>query len=172
MEKQCCSSCLGTKALLECEVCHDSTCKNCSHYLSEESFAFLNKVPAILKHQVYCHQCYLQHVEGEVAKYNATLEAAKNINIFLKKQGKETRLISRKEPLMKVENCADEEEVLMRLAFMAVQQGFNSVIDVEPSSVKVQTGRYQTSNWSGVGRAAMFTEKQVILDRSIWSQPN
>lgn len=172
MKSQNCISCQSKKALLECEVCHDTYCKNCVHFLPEDSFSYSPEVAKILKHQVYCHSCYLQHVEAELAKYNETLEAAKNVNIFLKKQGKETRLMSRKEPLVKVINCLDEEEVLMRLAFLAVRQGFNAVIDVDPVGVKVQTGTYQTTNWSGVGRFGMYTPKEVVLDRSIWSQPN
>ena len=74
----------------------------------------------------------------------------KSVFVFFKTQSKETRMMSRKEIQVKVENCPDREETLMRLAFLAAFGGFNTLIDVELNSEKVRnSSSYQTSNWSG-----------------------
>jgi hypothetical protein len=39
----------------------------------------------------------------------------------------------------------------MCLAFLAVRAGYNTIVDVETSSEKVDLGGYQTSKWKGRG---------------------
>ncbi len=105
-------------------------------------------------------------------KYQQDIQAAKDIIVFLKKQTKETRLVSRKEPPLKVEQCTDREETLLRLGFLAVQKGFNALIDVDIFAEKILSGRYQTSNWKGSGIPANIDLSRIPKDRSIWSNPN
>lgn len=50
-----------------------------------------------------------------------------------------------------VNNCPDELETMMRLAFHAAEAGFNGLIDVEIINTKVRDGAYQTTTWSGSG---------------------
>lgn len=57
--------------------------------------------------------------------------------------------MSRKEAPIKIDNCDDREETLLRLAFVAAQKNFDGLVDVELASKKVRDGSYQTHKWSG-----------------------
>ncbi len=79
------------------------------------------------------------------------MELAKNVNIFLKNQSKESRIYKSDEPPITVEDFPDAEETLLRLAFKAVELKFNGLIAVDIYSKKVRIGGYQTLSWSGTG---------------------
>lgn len=146
-----CVSCQGTKAMLKCGCCESDVCKYCAHVLPEDQFSFLTSVPSELKHSVYCPPCFNLHVADAWEDYQLTMEKAKNINVYLSHQGKETRLIKRKEKPITVTQCKDHDEALMRLAFLAAKAGFNGLVDVDLVSQKVKIGGYQTLTWSGKG---------------------
>lgn len=172
MEVLACSSCQKTKSLLQCGYCECSVCKNCAEFLAEDAFQLLLSVPAEHKHSVYCQSCYRDQVEGQLVIYRETLEKAKDIMIFDKSQGKETRLVKRDEDKIQIPKCADYDEVIMKLAFKAVQMNYNAVVDVDVRSEKVRIGAYQTQVFSGSGIPAFFKTSQIVKDRSIWSAPN
>lgn len=92
--------------------------------------------------------------------------------VFMKAQFKETRFIKRLEEPVKVAECADYDETLLRLAFQAAQLNYNGVIDVDITSKKVRTGNYQTSVFSGTAIPANVREDKLIKDKSNWSSPN
>lgn len=144
-----CCSCFSPKANLVCGACNQKVCKKCAHFQEEGKFSFLPTVPAELKHLVYCTQCFDSIVAAPLEEYEQTMEKAKQINVFFKEQGKESRLLSRRADPIEVKECDDREETLMRLAFLAAQQDFDAIIDVDLSSKKVRVGGYQTLVWSG-----------------------
>jgi hypothetical protein len=100
------------------------------------------------------------------------MEKARNILVFMKKQGKETRLIRRLEDPVRVLNCPDHDQTLMRLAFFAAQKNYNAIIDVDLVCEKVRTGSYQTLKWSGTGIPAHVDDDKLLKDRSLWQNPN
>ncbi len=100
------------------------------------------------------------------------MEKAKEIMIFTKSQAKETRFVKRLEEPFNLKNYADHDEIIMRMAFRAVEMDFNAVIDVDVYSEKVRMGSYQTQTWCGTGIPAHVDEKKIIKDRSFNSQPN
>ncbi|UXR65958.1 hypothetical protein EZJ49_06820 [Bdellovibrio bacteriovorus] len=152
MENTNCCVCQKPKATLQCGACKEAVCKNCAQFLEEGSFSFLKEVPELLSHGAYCGPCFDAKIVPEMEAYNDTIEAAKNIAVFMKAQSKETRNFSRKEKPLKVADCEDREEALLRLAFMAVKADFNALIDVEISYEKVRAaGSYKTHKWSGTG---------------------
>nr|BFD61077.1 hypothetical protein CKG001_31840 [Bdellovibrio sp. CKG001]BFD64492.1 hypothetical protein BdHM001_31730 [Bdellovibrio sp. HM001] len=112
----------------------------------------MKEVPEFLSHGAYCGPCYDAKIVPELGTYNETMEAAKNIAVFMKDQSKETRNFSRKEAALKVVDCEDREEALLRLAFMTVKADFNALIDVELSYEKIRSGgSYKTHKWSAKG---------------------
>ena len=161
MEKSTCCTCQKPKATLECGVCKDSVCKNCAQFLDEESFSFLAQIPADLAHSTYCIPCYDSKVATELEAYNEIMEQAKDIHVFEKDQGKETRFFKRLEKPVTVENCPDREETLLRLAFFAAKGGFNTIIDVNVHSAKVRSGSYQTLKWTGYGIPTTVDERRL-----------
>ncbi len=146
-----CSICLKSKAGLTCGICKNPVCKNCAQFLEEDSFSFLKKIPEELTCSAYCPHCFDEKVASKLEQYSITMELAKNVNIFLKNQSKESRIFKSEEPPIKVENCPDPDETLLRLAFIAVQANFNCLINVDIYSRKVREGGYQTLSWSGTG---------------------
>lgn len=151
MELKTCLQCQKPKAQLQCGLCEQAVCKNCAQFLEDEALAHWPDRPAHLKHNVYCSYCYEAKVHADVDEYNRCLEMAKDVFIFFDDQGKETRLIKRKEKAYTVENCLEKDQALMRLAFLATKNGFNALVDVKLSSQKVRVGGYQTLSWSGSG---------------------
>jgi hypothetical protein len=172
MEKIVCTTCQKPKAPLKCGLCECAICKNCTEFVSEDAFAYLEKIPQELTHQAYCLSCYNEKVDGQLQAYRQTMELAKNIIIYNKKQFKETRFIKRYEEPYKITDCLEESEVIMKMAFRAIRANYNAVIDVEVIPEKVRDGSYQTTKWSGSGIPAEVLDSQLVKDRSFKSTPN
>lgn len=167
-----CQSCLTAKTDLSCDSCNDPLCKKCSHFLEPDTFKYLQIVPKDLTFSRYCNTCNELHIVPALEAYNKTLQQAKEIAVYNNTQGKETRLMRRGDLVFKVENCTDEQDATMRLAFMAVEGGFNAIIDVDISGKKVRSEAYQTMTWSGTAVPTVIKDRHIIKDRSFWSTPN
>ncbi|MGE0634348.1 MAG: hypothetical protein AB7O96_18175 [Pseudobdellovibrionaceae bacterium] len=172
MEVKVCNTCEKPKATLTCGICECSLCKYCAQILAHDQFSFLPVIPVVLSHQVYCGVCFDREVASEVQNYEQTMEEAKNIHIFFKAQGKETRLIKRNEKPIKISDCADRDEAILRLAFVAAQGKFNSVLDVDVVSKKIRMGAYQTQTYSVTGMPAQVDSRKLLKDRALWDSPN
>ncbi len=158
-----CVGCGKPKAVLNCEVCDDALCKKCDQILDPSTFSFLPKIPAELSHLHYCGNCFDSIVAPELHNYNEVMDRAKKAFVFFTTQRKETPLIKKAREVLKVENCLDRDETILRLAFFAAQDDYNAVIDVEVNSVKLRDGAYQTSRWSGKAVAAQIDAHKVDL---------
>ncbi|MGZ3691550.1 MAG: hypothetical protein ACXVAX_08600 [Pseudobdellovibrio sp.] len=167
-----CCTCQKTKTTQICGICKEDLCKSCTCFVDADSFSFLKNIPAELQHTAYCGSCYNTHVAEKLNAYNETKEKAAELSIFMKNQGKETRLIPRKEKPFSIKDCADYNEAILRLAFFAVEAGFNSLLDVDLISKKVNIGGYQSTVWSGTAVPANVSDRKLLKDRSIWSNPN
>ena len=173
MEIKNCVTCHKPKATLVCGICACSVCKYCAQIMDDGAFSFMAKVPEKLKHQVFCGPCYDTEVAGELQTYNETMERAKEVQVFFKDQSKETRLIKRPERKpYRISDCADHDETVMRLAFLAAQANYNALIEVDVVSEKVRQNSYQTHIWSGTGMPANVEARRLIKDRSFRSYPN
>jgi hypothetical protein len=60
-------------------------------------------------------------------------------------------MFRRSATVLKVEGCADREEALLRLAFLAVKANYNMLLDVDLTAEKVRNAGYQTSRWQAKG---------------------
>jgi hypothetical protein len=146
-----CLTCQKPKATLECALCESPICKSCTQYLDDDSFSFLKQIPAELIHRTYCTNCFDEKVSDPLNAYLETMEAAKNVLVFYKNQGKMTRLMKRKEDPVQVVDCHDKDETLLRLAFFAAQAKFNSIIDVDIVAKKIINGSHKSLIFSGTG---------------------
>jgi hypothetical protein len=167
-----CQSCLTVKTDSLCECCQDPLCKKCTHFISLEDFRYAKALPLSLQHSRYCNSCFEKVVVPFQDEYAATLNQAKEIAVYNSTQGKETRLMRRGEEVFEVENCTDEQDAILRMAFWAVQGGYNALIDVKVSGKKVRDEGYQTMQWSGSGIPTIIKDRHIIKDRSFWSTPN
>lgn len=107
-------------------------------------------MPERLIHKTFCPTCYNNGISSEIDELHRILSLAKEVNIFHKEQGAETRFFKRIEKPVKVENHEDKEEAQLVLAFLAAQRGFNTLVDFELKSKKVKLGgTYTKLVWSG-----------------------
>ncbi len=164
-----CSSCSKT-GHLECAVCACTICKACAHFVGEEAVEMLSPKPEYYALGVFCSPCFTNKVEPEIAAYAETVARAGEVNVFYKTESKESRFIRRVEKPIKVKDCSDRDDVLMKLAFVAASRGFNILLDVEAGSEKVHMAGWQTSNWHGV--AVPATVDPAKLNRRILGTPN
>lgn len=136
--------------------------------MEADSFAFERRVSKDLSHAVYCNSCFDQNVEGPLNEYRERLERAKNVYVYMKNQSKETRLIKRKLPAVRVEECDDHDETILRLAYAAVKAGCNAIVDADVVAKKEKDGRYQWTKYHGsafpvkVDDARMQREMELV----------
>ncbi|WP_413576152.1 hypothetical protein ACLVWU_17350 [Bdellovibrio sp. HCB290] len=163
MENTNCVVCQKPKANLECGVCHEHVCKKCAQFVDEGTFSYMETIPDMLKSSVFCGPCYDLNIAPELEQYEADMEKAKTISIYMTSDSKVTSRFSRKEKAIEIKDCPDREELLMRLGFLAVKAGFNALIDVEVNSEKVKPGgKYQYTKWSGKGVPTQITSRRFL----------
>jgi hypothetical protein len=146
-----CVNCLKPKATLKCGLCENPLCKKCAQFLEDDHFTFQSEVPRELTLGAYCGPCFDEKIYPEVSAYDEAVEKAKKVFVFYAEDAKETRLFKRDSKPIAVENCKDNYETLMTMAYLAVKNGYNTLVDVEISSEKVKLSGYQTSKWRGRG---------------------
>jgi hypothetical protein len=161
MENAECSVCRKPKASLECNLCEDSVCKKCSHILDEKTFSFMEEIPEILTHSLYCSTCYDQEVAPALDTYNEIVERAKSVFVFFTTQRKEIPLIKRSRLVFEVKDRQDRDDTILRLGFLAAKENFNAITEVTVVASKVRNGGYQTSTWSGSGIPAMIDAEKL-----------
>lgn len=168
--EECCISCRKPRAALKnayfCGLCRQMSCKECVQFLAEDAFSFREKVAEELRHSTYCQACYDEKVAPELAVYAGELARAKQISVFSKKAGY-LRIIRRSKQMLSVRDCRDRDEVVLRLAFAAAQQSYNSLIEVELIAEKVRNFGYQKSNWTGTGFPADVEPEKNWRNRRI-----
>lgn len=165
METGRCTSCVNTKAPYTCGKCQGPICKTCVQSLQKNSFPYLNPTPEDLTHKEYCVNCYSSYVGPALDNYNDTIERAKRVMVFHKGLSEETRLMSRAEKPLKLEGCEDKADATLRLAFLAAQKGFNSLIDVDVSPRKIRNAGFQTTKWRAIGVPLTLDEKKYELKK-------
>jgi hypothetical protein len=134
----------------QCGLCQHPLCKDCTQFLDPSEFSFLKTVPEDLAHSTYCGPCYDEKAAPALASYVTIMDRAREIGVFYKN---ERNLPSHRSSnrILKVENCPDRKETLLRLAFFAAEMSYNALVNVELTSRKVKTAGYQTTLWNGTG---------------------
>ena len=170
MNEQACVQCQSPDSNLSCGTCQAVLCKSCARLLGDENFALLPQRPATIIHDSFCEPCYQASVAPLVEAYEDAAARARDVNIFYKSQGKETRFIRRTEKLLRVEECLDRSEAILKLAFLAASTGYNTLVDVEVEPRKIRNGGWQSSRWGG--RAVPTTVDDEQLSRRFLHAPN
>lgn len=166
MEKVC-ISCRRPKAIHECGLCSEPVCKNCEIFLDSGTFSFLEHVPDPLTHTHYCPGCFSSEVDPALQNYNETMELAKNVYFFFRTQKRPPPILKKSKERVRVGACDDRDQTILRLAFFAVQQGFNGIIEAEVTSEKIRNGAYQSSVWKGVGIPALVDAEKIEREDSL-----
>ena len=164
MSENVCVSCRRLKDSKECGICHEPVCKNCLQFLQEGTFAFYSEVPPELTHTNYCPACYDQHVASGLETYHELMERAKGFHFFFSTQKRPPPIIKVSKVVVHVVENTDRDEVILRLAFQAAQQNYNSIILAEVTSKKVRNKAYQKTIWSGFGTPATIDVSKLRED--------
>ena len=133
-----CETCRQPTATEYCALCENALCEDCVLCPPTGAFSLMLQVPPELSHRVYCRFCYDEKVEPALLKYEETKTLAENVFIFFKTQRKEIPLIRKSKVVMKVEDCDDRDETILRLAYLAALDGFNAVIETGLKHRKVR----------------------------------
>jgi hypothetical protein len=150
MEKLECQSCLKNQTVLKCENCENPSCKDCSIVIDENEFEILDLLPIKIRGKSFCPNCFSKEAYPIIAEYNEILERAKQVDVYEIEQSQETNRMPRHEKPILVKESDDRDQTLLRLAFLAAQRGFNTIIDVDLKSKKSnQGGTYRKLVWSG-----------------------
>ncbi len=156
-----CEICLQKKAQHSCELCEKSVCKNCKEDLDSFTFSFLTKVPAELSKSLYCLHCYDSVVGPARQEYDDKLKQAEEIYFLTKAYPGYVRVLKRHTKRVEILDCDDRRETILRMAFMAVELGFNAIIEADVKSHKARKGGYQTSRWVGSAMPANVDAAQL-----------
>ena len=140
--------------------------------MPDDAFQFMTHKPKEISHNYYCNTCFTNNVGTALATYEEIAERAKGLSVFDVTQGKETRFIRRLEKPMVIESGLDEQDITMRLAYMAAEKNFNALVDLNIKAVKVRDGSYQTMAYSGSAIPANVDARKLMKDRSLWTDPN
>lgn len=147
--KATCLSCRLPKAENHCGICESDLCRNCAERLSEDAFELRKEVPAELKHSIYCPQCFDQVVAPAQAEYADLLEKAKQVGVWTRTYKGNVPVLKKAQTEVSVDNARDRDDVFMRLAFKAVELGYNGLVRAEITSRKQRDHGYQKMVWSG-----------------------
>ncbi len=149
MEAKECTVCCSNKTAIQCDICSCASCKHCCYFIDEDVFEFVSLLPEKLQNKAFCPNCYNENISEEMEYLKETMQKARDVDVYLKDQGTETRRIRRIQKPIHIKECADREETLMRLAFLAAQKGFDTIIGVDIQAKKVGKGTYKKMIWSG-----------------------
>jgi len=149
-EKVGCASCNKPKATTACGLCQAALCRKCVQFLDPETLRYFDVKPADLLHGNYCGPCFVTKVSPVLADYEEVMDRARGVVVFMNNKGEETRLMNRSAKPIRADDCFDEEETLLRLAYLAAREKFNVLVDVHVQSKIVRRqGGYQTSEFWG-----------------------
>ena len=96
-----------------------------------------------------------------IQAYNRLMKQAKAVYILEKQPREALRVLKKSTKPLTVLHCSDRDETFLRLAFQAVELGFNAVIGVKVVSQKIRNFGYQKMEWDGTGFAADLVVRDV-----------
>lgn len=148
-----CISCRDPDAELQCGLCTEPVCESCVEKSDPERFSYLDRkerpLPAELGHSLYCSGCYGNVIEPAIESYAQVMAQAKEVMVFTATQSKRLPKLKKSNKLLRIEDHTDRDDLVLRLAFQAVELGFNSIVDVEVQATKKRDEGYQKMSWSG-----------------------
>lgn len=120
----------------------------------EEAFFYApNPAPELL-HPRYCFQCFDSVVRPALDEYEAKLAVAKEVFSVPKAYRGQLPLIDEAKEDIRVDDCKDPAEAVLKLGFLAADRGFNAIIRTRTLQKKLRNHAYQTSRWSAEARPA------------------
>ena len=149
-----CEGCLVTEATHACGQCLKPLCKTCTKFVESSLFFLMAKLPEELSRGRYCSNCYEGRIQPALEKYRSIAALAKSVYIVDRPHRRSLPVTRQTNSPIKVEDCKDREESLLRLAFIAAEAGYNAVLKVKVGAKKIRNEGYQKMSWHASGFAA------------------
>lgn len=141
-------------AIFSCGLCSHELCKSCAEFINDADLTYYKTLPPVLSHGQYCSRCFAGEVIPALQTFRSTLKKAKKVYIVDKPSRRALPILRKLEKPLTVSGCVDREDAFMRLAFQAVEKGFNAVVKANVEYKKVRNFGYQKMMWEGTGYAA------------------
>ena len=158
-----------------CGICRKSITKKEAEYVDENEFIYQSNLSENLKHSHYCESCFDEVVKPAKEKYLEILKLAKGMPVLMKSYRGFTPLIKKSRIEVSVSDCPDREDLIMKLAFLSVEQGFNAIIQTDIVCEKVRNNGRQKSKWSGKALPATINTEKLELEEyreEVWRRGN
>jgi len=160
-----CAICTTAKATAHCGLCQSLVCKSCQDELGQDAFLYQEKIPEKLTHAAYCWRCFNEHVAPELTAYEAMAEKAKNVYFLTADYKGYVRILGKHKGRISIPDCADRREIILKMAFIAAELGFNAIIQSKVESMTVpKGGGHYSSRWKASSLPALIDGVQ--LERS------
>jgi hypothetical protein len=129
--------------------------------VSDEAFRLLDVRPAELGHAQYCPRCHESVVEPALQRYDEQLSRARNVGYWARTYRGHVPVLKKGQRSIEVAGFRDRDEALLKMAFLAVEQGFNGLVHGELISRKERNHGYQKMLWSGRATPARIDEEAL-----------
>lgn len=154
------------KSQYVCGICDTGICKKCEVYFAPESFAFLEQVPEEFNRAHYCPDCFEEKLVPFKENYDALMDQAKEVNIFFIADKHLPPILKKANQAVKILDCRDRDEVILRLGFRAAEQGYNSVIKVDVLAKQFRQLTHQKSIWQATGIPANIDVEKYFRNKN------
>ena len=154
-----CSVCHLNSSDKTCGYCSSAICKKCSHTCSlEMNEWYINKKEI---HHLSCPDCYEQKFIPLEENFDEDMQTAKDSPVWPKTYRGKIPMLNRSQKQFSIQDCADKKLAVLKLAFQAIEGGFNALLEVDVKYTKVRDHGYQKMLYSGTALGAMVDHSKL-----------
>ena len=106
---------------------------------------------------------FVGHATSVVATFERPISPAeaREVYIFFTTQKRPLPILSKEKEQIRVLECDDRDETILRLAFLAAELGCNAVIETDVRHEKVRNAGWQKTAWRGSGFPARVDAEKL-----------
>ncbi len=160
MYMEICKVCHLNTTEIECGYCKGPICKKCLERCDLEMNEWYQSKKDI--HSVACPDCYEFTYTPLYQKFLEDMQMAQNMPIWPKTYRGKIPILNQSSQEVHIKECADKKEVVLKLAFQAVELNMNALKDVNVAYEKRRNHGYQKMIYSGTAKAIMADHSKLI----------
>lgn len=160
-----CESCHSNNTDKICGYCTKPTCKKCVVYCDLELNEWYKNQKDI--HHSACPDCNENVFTPIYEKFESDMNEAKSLPIWPITYRGKIPISAKSSQLISVKDVKDRKLALLKMAFNAVELGFNALSDVEIKQIKIRDHGYQKMLYNGTSKAIMADRSKLIDPESI-----
>lgn len=118
-------------------------------------------------HHLSCPDCNEKVFNPIFEQYQNNLELAKSLPIWPKTYRGKIPILNKSIQNISISDCKDRKLALLKMAFQAIELGFNALSDVEINQIKIRDHGYQKMLYNGTAKAINADRSKLIDPESI-----